>query len=169
MEFEKVIKERYSCRKFLNKEVEEDKLMAVLQAGRIAPTAKNRQPFKIYVLNRDTALKKVDRISPCRYSSPCVLMIVEVLDEAFVRNDGVNFATIDASIVTTHMMLEATNVGLASVWVGLIDVEAARNEFHLPENYYPMGLLPLGYPDPSFKPSPMHSTKKKLEDIIVNY
>ena len=54
MEFEKVIKERYSCRKFLNKEVEEDKLMAVLQAGRIAPTAKNRQPFKIYVLNRDT-------------------------------------------------------------------------------------------------------------------
>lgn len=169
MEFEKVIKERYSCRKFLETPVEEDKLMAILEAGRLAPTAKNRQPFKIYVLNRDTALKKVDRISPCRYSSQCVLMVVEVKDEAFVRNDGTNFAEIDASIVTTHMMLEATNVGLSSVWVGLLDEEAAKVEFHLPENYHPMGLLVLGYPDPSFKPSPMHSTRKKLEDIIVNY
>ena len=72
----------------------------------------------------------------------------------------------DASIVTTHMMLEATNIGVDSVWVRHFDKEIAKKEFNLPDNIIPICLLPLGYREENCKPSPMHTQKKSLEEMV---
>lgn len=66
MEFKEVVKKRYSCKKYSNKQVESEKLTAILEAGRLAPTAKNLQEQHIYVLQSADLLAKIDELTPCR-------------------------------------------------------------------------------------------------------
>ena len=75
MEFKKVVKNRYSCKKFSDRQVEGEKLAAILEAGRLAPTAKNLQEQHVYVLQSADALAKVDAVTPCRYGAPTVLVV----------------------------------------------------------------------------------------------
>ena len=75
MEFTEVVKNRYSCKKYGDKKVEAEKLEAILEAGRMAPTAKNLQEQRIYVLQSEEALSKVDQCTPCRYGAPVVLVV----------------------------------------------------------------------------------------------
>ena len=76
MEFKEVVKKRYSCRKFSDEKIPEEKLTAVLEAGRAAPTAKNLQEQHIYVLRSKEALAAVDQVTPCRFGAPVVLWIL---------------------------------------------------------------------------------------------
>ena len=75
MEFTEVIKKRYSCRKFIGKAVEKEKLNEILESGRLAPTAKNNQPYHIYIARSETALAKIDSVCRCRYGAPVVLVV----------------------------------------------------------------------------------------------
>ena len=165
MEFEKVIRSRESARKFCNKEIEQEKLDKILEAGRLAPTAKNVQPIKIYVVKSEEGIKKIDKATPCRYEAPIVLMVCGDSKESDVK-DGMPFYQMDASIVTTHMMLEATNVGIDSVWVEFFDSNMLKEEFNLPKNIIPVALLPIGYKSKQCPPSSMHEIRKKIEDIV---
>ena len=133
MEFEEVIKKRQSTRMFSDKKLEIEKLDKILEAGRIAPTAKNNQPLKIYVINSEEGLKKLDNASRCRYNSPAVLLVCGNIDQAFVKEDGHSCYEFDASICATHMMLEATNLGVDNIWVALFDEEKLRIEFDIPK------------------------------------
>ena len=81
MEFKEVVKERYSCKKYSNKPVEAEKITAILEAGRLAPTAKNLQEQRIYVVSSEENLAKIDKVTPCRYGAPTVLVV------AFDKND----------------------------------------------------------------------------------
>ena len=165
MEFEKLIKERSSTRKFSNKEIEEDKLNKILEAGRIAPTAKNIQPIKIYVVKTEEGLEKIDKASPCRYNAPTVLMICGDKEQAFNKN-GYSLADMDASIVTSFMMLAATDQGIDNVWVEMFDGNILKEEFSIPNNLTPVTLLPLGYRESDCPISPNHNKRKPLEDLI---
>ena len=165
MEFEKVIKERRATRLFSKKEVEEEKINMVLEAGRIAPTAKNMQPIKIYVVKSEEGLKKIDKASPCRYGAPVVLLICGNKEKSYVKN-GSPMYEIDAAIVTTHMMLEATNVGLDNIWIEMFDSEVLSKEFDIPENLVPVSMLPIGYKAKLCPPSPLHSIRKNLKDLV---
>jgi len=165
MEFEKVIRERTAVRKFKNEQIKSDELNSILEAGRLSPTAKNIQPQKIYVVQSKDGIEKIDKISPCRYNAPTVLVICSNKDIAFKKDDYSTFE-MDACIVATHMMLEATNVGLGSIWIEMFDKKLLKQEFSLDENIEPICLIPIGYKEDNYSFSPMHSIRKDLNEIV---
>ena len=110
MEFTKVVAERYSCKNFSTRKVEAEKLTEILEAGRLAPTAKNFQEQRIYVLQSEESLAKLDKVTPCRYGAPTCLVVAFDKNSVFTypggkRDSGVE----DAAIVATHLMLAAAN------------------------------------------------------------
>lgn len=115
MEFTEVIKSRYSCKKFDGRPVKKEALDEILEAGRLAPTAKNLQEQRIYILQSEEALAKFDKLTPCRYGAPTVVIVAFDKTNVFTypgekRDSGIE----DASIVATHMMLAAQNAGVSS-------------------------------------------------------
>ena len=137
MEFENVIRTRHATRKFKNERIEKEKLEKVLEAGRLAPTAKNNQPIKIYVVENN--LEGIDKASPCRYNAPCVLLVCGDKEQAFQKENHSTYE-MDACIVATHMMLEATNIGLGNIWVEMFQEDVLREEFHIPNNLIPVSV-----------------------------
>lgn len=167
MEFSQVIIDRYSCKKFSNKLVEDSKLTAILEAGRVAPTAKNLQEQRIYVIKSNEALAVVDNNTPCRYGAGVVLAVAYDKNNVFVypgdkRDSGIE----DATIVATHMMLAATNEGVDSCWINFFDPEKLANELGLPENEEILMLLDLGYADEEAGPLPNHDSRKDLSETV---
>ena len=127
-----LMKARYSVRQYQSTPVEEEKLMAVLEAGRVAPTAANRQPQRIYVVRTPEALGKLAKAANI-HNPPLALIVCADKSEAWVRPiDQKDSCDIDASIVTDHMMLRATELGLGSLWICMFDPEIVRKEFALP-------------------------------------
>lgn len=162
MEFDKVIRDRLSVRKFSDEKVGSEELNKILEAGRLAPTAKNIQPIKIYVL---TDVERLDKATRCRYGASTCLLICGNRDTAY--DDGVHSTVeIDASICATHMMLECTNVGVDSVWVELFDRDIIKSEFDIPDNIVPVCLLPIGYRTLDYVESINHSKRKDIEEIV---
>ena len=166
MEYDKLIRERCSIRRFTDKQVEKEKLDKILEAGNLAPTAKNNQPQRILVVQSEEGLNKIDEISKCRYHAPTVLIVCADLNEVYTDELGGNTADIDASIVTTHMMLEATNQGVDNIWIDLFDHIKIKEVFNLDENIKPVAMMPLGYRK-DIGPSPLHDKRKDLEEIVT--
>lgn len=167
MEFNELVKNRYSCKKFDGRPVEQAQLNAILEAGRLAPTAKNLQEQKIYVAQSEEALAKIDKITPCRYGAATVLIVGYDTSNVFTypgekRNSGIE----DASIVATHMLLAAKANGVDSCWINFFDPEIAAKEFDLPENEEILMLLDLGYPADGTGPLANHSSRKELEETV---
>lgn len=168
MEFNQLIHDRYSVRKYADRPVEEDKLQAVLAAGAAAPTAKNQQPQRIYVLESPEALARIRAITRCAFNAPTVLLICGDRQAAWTNpfNDR-NSAEMDCSIVTTQMMLQAAALGLGTCWVCWFDTEEVRRAFAIPEEQEVFALLPLGYPAEDSHPSGSHASRKPLEETVV--
>ena len=167
MEFREVVQNRYSCKKFSKCQVEAEKLTAILNAGCLAPTAKNLQEQHVYVLQSKEALAKADQLTPCRYGAPTVLLVTFDKNNVFTypggkRNSGVE----DASIVATHMILAAANEGIDSCWINFFDPDKAREIFGLPENEEVLMLLDLGYAAEGAGPLPNHENRKALNEIV---
>ncbi len=165
MEFEKVIRERFSVRKFKNDEVDDELINKILEAGNLAPTAKNNQPQKIYVVKSKEGLDKIDKASPCRYNAPVCLIVASDKNIAWSKEDYSSYE-MDACIVATYMMLEATNVEVDNIWIEMFDKKIIKEEFNLPENIEPICLMPLGYRSDDCVPSPMHSKRKDIAEIV---
>lgn len=167
MEFTQLIRERYSCKKYDGRRVDPTRLEAILQAGRLAPTAKNQQEQKIYVIQSDEGLAKVDGITPCRYGAATVLLVAYDSTNIYQypggkRDSGVE----DAAIVATHMMLAARDAGVDSCWLNRFDPDEAAHVFGLPENEKPVMLLDLGYAAPGVGPLPPHSARRDLSETV---
>lgn len=162
-----LMKGRYSVRKFKSDPIEEEKLMKILEAGRIAPTAKNSQPQRVYVVRDGELMKRLGDASPCLYGAPVVLVIAYEDTLVFHRADDYsrNSGDQDASIVGTHMMLEASDLGIGSCWVNMFDEAAVRKALNLPESEHVVFLLPVGYPD--MGPSARHEDRKPLGETTV--
>ena len=168
MNFLELTKERYSVRKYADKPVEQDKLEKILAAGATAPTAKNLQPQRIYVLESPEALEKIRGITRCAFNAPVVLMVCGDKEEAWVNPfNGRSSAEMDCSIVTTQMMLQAQELGLGTCWVCWFDTKLTKETFNIPENEEVFALLPMGYPAESSHPSAMHDSRKALEETVV--
>lgn len=165
MEFEKVIRDRMAIRKFSNKKISDEIINKILEAGRVAPTAKNLQPIKIYVVSSDEGLRKIDNASRCRYNAPVSLLVCGNVEEAFSRGEYSTYV-IDSCIVATHMLLEATNVGVDSIWIDLFDENVLREEFNIPDKLVPVALIMLGYRSDDCPYSANHDKRKKLDEIV---
>lgn len=167
MEFEKLISERYSVRKFEEKHLEEDVISKIINAGHLAPTGCNNQPQRILVLNTDDSMEKLKKCTKCHFDAPCAMLICYNKEETWTRPyDGAISAPVDAAIVTTHMMLEAANIGVGTCWVMHFDPKAMRETFKIPENIEPVALLVMGYPHKDAAPIPMHSTFRPLDEVV---
>lgn len=167
MEFKAVIQNRYSCKKYSDRPVEAEKLNAILEAGRLAPTAKNLQEQHVYVLQSAEALAKVDAVTPCRYGAPTVLVVAFDKNNVFTypggkRDSGVE----DATIVATHMILAAANEGVDSCWVNFLDPEKLAQALGLPENEEVLMVMDLGYAAEGAGPLANHSSRKPLSETV---
>ncbi len=168
-DFLELVKERYSCRAFSDKPIEDEKLSKILEAGRIAPTARNNQPQVIYVAKSKEAVELAKKCSPCIYNAPVVLIVgFDKTKAASVPTRGnYNFGEVDASIVITHMMMEAADLGIASCWVGMFDPKLTHETFNISENVQLVSFLPIGYAAEEGKPSDKHTSRKASEETIT--
>ncbi len=168
MEFIELAKKRYSVRKYANKPIEREKLDLVLEAARVAPTAKNLQPQRIYVIQSAEGLAKVDALTPCRFGAPTVLLFTNNTDEEWNNplETSVRAGVEDVSIVATHAMLEAEDLGLGTCWVNYFPNTELEKAFGLPKNERSVLLMPVGYPAPDAAPGPNHAASKKTGEFV---
>lgn len=167
MDFLKFASERYSVRKFNSNHLEQDVIDKILAAGHVAPTGCNNQPQRILVLNTDEAIAKLKKCTICHCDAPCAMLICYNQKESWKRRyDGALSAPVDASIVTTHMMLMAHSLGVGSCWIMHFDPAAMVREFNIPENFVPHALLIMGYPHKDSKPMSIHSETRPMEEVI---
>ena len=167
MEFREVVENRYSCKKYGPKKVDKKTLEAILEAGRVAPTAKNLQEQHIYVVESEENLAKIDNATPCRYGAPTVLVVAFDKNNVFTypgekRDSGIE----DASIVATHLMLAAYNEGVDSCWLNFFDPDKLAKDLGLPENEEILMLLDLGYAAEDAGPLPNHGSRKTLSETV---
>lgn len=167
MTFQEVLETRYSVREYSSKKVEEEKIQQILEAVRLAPTAKNSQPQKIYVASSDESLTKIDAITTCRFGAPLAFVICGDKDRACIlKSNGRNFLETDVTIIQTYMMLKAAELGLGSCWIGRFTPENAQQILSLKENILPYGILIVGYPAETSKPASFHIDRLELSDFV---
>ncbi len=167
MEFSEVVKNRYSCKKFSGRDVSADTLRSILEAGRLAPTAKNLQEQHIYVARTADIMEKIDSATPCRYGAPVVLIVAYDKDNVFTypgseRTSGAE----DAAIVATHLVLAACDAGVDSCWINFFNPDELAEKLGLPENEEILMLLDLGYAAEGTGPLPKHGNRKPLEETV---
>ena len=166
MDFLELAKNRYSCRYFSDKKIEQEKIDKILEAARLAPTGRNSQSQRILVLTQKEDLEKLSGCTPYGWNAPLVFIICYDTNESWKRQiDNFDGGSQDACIVTTHMMLEVTDLGLGSTWIGAFDPYKAREIYNIPENFAITAILPVGYPSEAAHPSRLHADRKPISEI----
>jgi nitroreductase len=169
MMFLELAKKRFSVRKFETKKVEKEKLLQILEAGRVAPTAANYQPQRIIVLREEAGLVKLNKAANI-YEAPLAVIVCADHHAAWKRPfDGKGMVDIDASIVTDHMMMEATELGLGTVWICYFKPDVLRKEFNIPEHIEPVNILAIGYPAGQIASPDRHDKARKPIEETVFY
>lgn len=166
MRYSELVERRYSVRKYDPSPVEPEKLAAILEAGRLAPTAVNYQPQRILVVQGED-MEKMKGCTPCLYGQPMALVVCYDKRESWKNRSGREIGDVDASIVMTQMMYQAEELGIGSLIVGIFKEALLRERFAIPDELEIVCLLMLGYaaegsvPDPEF-----HTTRKPLEKTV---
>ncbi len=168
MTFLELAKARYSVRSFRKDAIEAEKLNAILEAGRLAPTACNKQPQKIYVVNGEKHRNQLAAVCRFTFDAPTILVIAYDRERDWKNRlmAGYTSGETDAAIVCTHMMLAAWEQGIGSCWVGYFNAEEIRQALDLPENIRVTALLPMGYAAEDAKPMDLHETYRTFDDTI---
>ena len=165
MDFLDLAKERYSVRKMTDEKVKQEDLDKILEAARLAPTAKNMQRQRLLVINTEEGIKKIKECTQCDFGASTIIVIsYEKDDEENESEFSRKYGLIDTGIVAIQMCLEATNLGLGTTMVGLFDRELTKEKFNIPKKYQPELLLPIGYIDR--KPSILHDKSKAIEELV---
>lgn len=167
MNFLETAKKRYSVRSYTGKKVEQEKLDKILLAAHVAPTAANMQPVKLLVVQSDEGLNKVGKAANI-YGAPLAIIVCCEHQKAWTRPfDKKQTVDIDASILTDHMMIEATELGLGSVWICYFKPDIIQKEFDLPDTLEPVNILAVGYSDESPADPERHATQRvPLSDLV---
>jgi nitroreductase len=164
MDFKDLVQQRYSVRSYTNHPVEEEKLDLILEAARLAPTAANRQAFRLVVV-RDALRREAMRAAYSRdwfASAPAMIAACGVPAENWVRKDGKNYNDVDVAIVMDYITLQAADVGLGTCWIADFDPEAAREVLNLPDGVDLVALTPLGYPADEPRPK----KRRSLDEFV---
>lgn len=164
MDVMEIMKDRYSCRGFSDEAVTEQEMQVILEAGRLAPSACNNQPWRFIVLVGDD-LDKVDMCSKCRYGAQAAILVCFNRNES-AKNPEVtpDYGWIDSGLAIMQMALQAESMGLASCIVGAYEPAKAREVLNIPDELVTYQFLMLGHADRG--PARMHFDRKRLEDIV---
>lgn len=164
--FGELIAQRYSVRDFADTPVEKEKLDIILEAARLAPTAVNYQPVRLYVVQSREGLEKLSGLRQLFGATVAVIVCYDDSVSWKNRHDGGHDSgEADASIVTTHMMLQAWELGIGSCWIGAfcpVDVCAA---FDIPACQHPVAILAMGYAGETGLPSDRHGKRNPVESF----
>ena len=165
MTFLDLVKQRYSCRSYQAKSVEQEKIDYVMECVRFAPSAVNKQPWRFHVITKDDDRKKLQQCYNREWftTAPMYVIATVLHDEEWVRSDGKHHGDIDIAIAVEHLCLAATEQGLATCWVCNFDADLCRQQFSLAANEEPAVLIPLGYAADKAK----EKARKTAEEIIV--
>lgn len=168
MNFMEIAKKRYAVRSYTTQKVETEKLAQILQAAHVAPTAGNLQPVRLLVVQSEESLKKLSKGADI-YSAPLAIIVAVDRSKAWVRPfDQKQTTDIDAAILTDHMMLQATELGLGSVWICYFKPEVIREEFALPIHWEPINILAIGYSEgKAADPERHHQTRIPVAELIA--
>lgn len=164
-----IAKRRYSCRKYDSRSVESEKLGLILEAGQIAPSAVNLQPWHFFVIQDSGELEKIYQTYHREWfrTAPCVIVICGDHSRSWKRKDGKDHCDIDVAITTDHMTLQATELELATCWICNFDANKVREVLDLPDHLEPAVLLPVGYPLDEVDPDRHRSKRKALSEFIT--
>ncbi len=165
MEYFEIMHKRYSVRNYTPDPVEPEKLERILEAALLAPTAANRQAFKVVVIKtagREEELKTIYN-RPWFVEAPYVLCVCSIPEKCWVRSDKKNYSDVDAAIVMDHIILAATDQGLGTCWIGAFDPQAAKEVLALDDTLEPVAFTPIGYArETAFK-----KVRKSIEDLVI--
>ncbi len=168
MSFIELARERYSVRSFKKDSIEKEKLKAIIEAGRVAPTACNNQPQKIYVVKSAEKLQALSEVCRFTFGAPTILVVAYDKERDWKNRlmPGYGSGETDAAIVCTHMMLAAWELGIGSCWVGYFNAADVSRALGLAENIVVTAMLPIGYPAEGAEPLALHNTYRDLEDTV---
>ena len=167
-DFLTLAKERYSVRKFADKPVAQQDIDRILLACQLAPTGCNNQPQHVFVLQSEEAVSKMRKCTKCHFNAPLGMLVCYDVNQSWKRRyDGADSGWVDASIVTTHMMLAAHEIGVGSCWVMYFIPEAVKTEFDLPDHLVPVALLAMGYPAEDAQVNPLHEQTKPIGELVT--
>ncbi|MBN1158406.1 MAG: nitroreductase family protein [Bacteroidales bacterium] len=168
MEYTELIGSRESIRNYdPAKPLSQETLEKILEAGRLAPSAKNLQPWKFLVVSSPEMREKLDLCyrRDWFHDAPHILVVLGNKDEAWVRSyDGYNSVETDLAIAMTHIILAAENEGVGTCWIAAFDPDILRKALYLKSNQVVFGITPLGYPGPGFKKKGV-KIRKPLKEI----
>ena len=169
MNFSELAKTRYSVRKFADRPIEQEKLDLILEAGNVAPTGCNNQPQRIYVVRSEENIAKLNELCRCIFGAKTVLIFTYNTDEDWKSplEEGVRSGVQDVSIVATHIMLEAWELGIGTCWVNYFANSKLEAALGLPQNERSVLLMPIGYPaDDSAPAENLHSVCKSIDKTV---
>ena len=168
MDFLKLAKDRYSCRRLTDKPIEKEKIERILESAIAAPTAKNIQPYKIWKIASAEGIEKIKQVTNYTFGAGLILAVGVDKNEAFTRPfDEMNFGQIDGAIVATHIMLAVQAEGLGTTWVGWFDAPKLQELIPEMKNYDMIALFPIGYPAEDAKPSNRHEDRRKISEAVT--
>jgi nitroreductase len=170
MLFLELAKKRYSVRSYKNVPVEQDKLLQVLEAGRVAPSAVNFQPLYFIVIREKEMLGKIAATYEREWlrEAPVIIVVCVDYQKAWRRPDGKGHGDIDAAIAIDHMTLAAAELGLGTCWICNFDSMKTYKLLNLPPRSAAVALIPLGYAADQGNPD-RHDTKRKRIDEMVHW
>lgn len=168
MTFSELAESRYSVRKFDGRTIEQEIMQTILKAGNVAPTGCNYQPQRIYVITNPEKIELLNQISKCIFGAKTVLLFTYDTNEDWQNplENGVHSGIQDVSIVATHIMLQAWELGVGTCWVNYFSPSRLEKEFALPENEKAVLLMPVGYPAEDSEPLVMHSQYKDISETV---
>ena len=167
MDFERLIKERYSVRNFKCEKLRKEDIDKILNAAHLAPTGCNYQPQRIIVVNSEEAIEKLKNCTRCHFNAPNAFIVCHNKEESWKRPyDGALASPVDATIVATHMMLEAHNIGVGCCFVMHFNPFILKEAFNIPDNIEPVALLIMGYPADDAKPLPLHFNTRPMDEVV---
>jgi nitroreductase len=165
MEFDNLIRKRYSVRSFTNQKVEQNILLEILEAARMAPSAANFQPWHFIVITEPDYLTEIQQAYPRAWfkeAPVCIVVCSDHLHSWKRKPDGKDYADVDLAIAIDHLMLKATEMGLGTCWVCNFNLAVARKILQLPDHIEPLAFIPIGYTD-SQAPE---KSRKALSEIV---
>lgn len=169
MDFKQLATDRYSCRRLSDRGVDEKTIRHLLEVQRLAPTAANRQPQRIYVLKGEKAVETIAKATHYDFGARLFFVVCYDKEESWKRKfDGFDGGIMDAVIVGCHLDFAITEAGLGTCWIAHFDPDALREAMGLPDNHVPVAIFPVGYPAEEARPSKAHHDRKPLDQLVID-
>lgn len=166
MDFSALAKKRYSCRQLTDAPIPAEQVDVLLAAAMAAPTAKNNQPYRIWVMQSEAARAHIHEVTKCTFGAGLFFVVGGKPSDAWTKPDGFNFAQVDAAIVATHLMLAVADAGLGTTWVGNFDAPKLKTLCPEMADYDLVAIFPVGIPAADAVPAPRHSERKSREAVV---